>query len=257
MAARTSRMVDASAYLTDDQMISLALVAALLLISKLRDMLDLSGLLAAMTVGLAVSLLGHWTWLVILIVFLIVGSLATKWRFEEKQALSIQEANEGVRSWRNVTANGATVSMIAFCSWYFGEADWYYLAIASCVAVAASDTLASEIGSLDPRTRSIINLEAVPPGTNGGMSPTGTAAALFGAFLIAVFAVLMAPTAGDSTDSATLLVVVTTIGWLGCQVDSVLGALLENEGYIGKHAVNFLATLSGAVMAVYVAFRFL
>ena len=97
-----------------------------------------------MAVGLAVSLLGHWTWLVILIVFLIVGSLATKWRFEEKQALSIQEANEGVRSWRNVTANGATASIIAFCSWYFGEADWYYLATASCVAVAASDTLASE-----------------------------------------------------------------------------------------------------------------
>ena len=250
-------MVDASTFLTEDQMISLALVAALLLISKLRDMLDYSGLLAAMAVGLAVSLLGHWTWLVILIVFLIVGSLATKWRFEEKQALSIQEDNEGVRSWRNVTANGATASMIAFCSWYFGGADWYYLAMASCVAVAASDTLASEIGSLDPRTRSIINLEAVPPGTNGGMSPTGTAAALFGAFLIAVVAVLMAPTAGDSTDSATLLVVVTTIGWLGCQVDSVLGALLENEGYIGKHTVNFLATLSGAVMAVYVAFRFL
>jgi uncharacterized membrane protein len=89
------------------------------------------------------------------------------------------------------------------------------------------------------------------------MSPTGTAAALFGALLIAVVAVLMAPAAGDSTDSATLLVVVTTIGWLGCQVDSVLGALLENEGYIGKHTVNFLATLSGAVMAVYVAFRFL
>ena len=168
-------MADASAFLTEDQMISLALVAALLLISKLRDMLDYSGLLAAMAVGLAVSLLGHWTWLVILVVFLIVGSLATKWRFEEKQALSIQEANEGVRSWRNVTANGATASMIAFYSWYFGGADWYYLALASCVAVAASDTLASEIGSLDPRTRSIINLEAVPPGTNGGMSPTGTA----------------------------------------------------------------------------------
>jgi len=41
-----------------------------------------------------------------------------------------------------------------------------------------------------------------------------------------------------------------SIGWLGCQVDSLLGALLENRGYIGKHSVNFLATLSGVVMAV-------
>ena len=250
-------MVDASAYFTDDQMISLALVAALLLISKLRDMLDYSGLLAAMAVGLAVSLLGHWTWLAILIVFLIVGSLATKWRFEEKQALSIQEDNEGVRSWRNVTANGATASIIAFCSWYFGEADWYYLATASCVAVAASDTLASEIGSLDPRTRSIITLEAVPPGTNGGMSPTGTAAALLGALLIATVAVLLAPVYGEPMSAASIFVVVTIVGWLGCQVDSILGELLENKGYIGKHTVNFLATLSGAAMAVVVAFRFL
>jgi len=251
------RMVDASAYLTDDQMISLGLVAGLLLISKLRDTLDSSGLLAAMAVGLTVSLLGHWTWLLILIVFLVAGSFATKWRFEEKQALAIQEANEGVRGWRNVMANGAVASMIAIFSWYSGEGDWYYIAAASCIAVAASDTLASEIGSIDPRTRSIINLEAVPPGTNGGMSPTGTAAALFGAFLIAVIAVLLAPTAGEPTDSLTLLAIITTIGWLGCQVDSVLGALLENKGYIGKHTVNFMATLSGAVMAVYMAFRFL
>ena len=70
-------MVDASAFFSNDQMISIILVAALLLVSKLRDMLDSSGLLAAMVVGLTVSLLGHWTWLVILVTFLFVGSMAT------------------------------------------------------------------------------------------------------------------------------------------------------------------------------------
>ena len=249
-------MVDAAAYFTDDQMISIILVSALLLVSKLRDMLDLSGLLAAMGVGLTVSLLGHWTWLVILVVFLFVGSMATKWRFEEKRALSIQESNEGARGWRNVMANGAAASLVAVLAW-FGEGDWYFLAVACSVSVALSDTLASEIGSLDPRTRSIITLEAVPPGTNGGMSPTGTAAALLGALLIATVAVLLAPVYGEPMSVASIFVVVTIVGWLGCQVDSILGELLENKGYIGKHAVNFLATLSGAAMAVVVAFRFL
>lgn len=249
-------MVDASAYFTDDQMISIILVSALLLVSKLRDMLDSSGLLAAMGVGLTVSLLGHWTWLVILVVFLFVGSMATKWRFEEKRALSIQESNEGARGWRNVMANGAAASLVAVLAW-FGEGDWYFLAVACSVSVALSDTLASEIGSLDPRTRSIITLEAVPPGTNGGMSPTGTAAALLGALLIAAVAVLLAPLYGESMSVASIFVVVTIVGWLGCQVDSILGELLENKGYIGKHTVNFLATLSGAAMAVVVAFRFL
>ena len=249
-------MVDAAAYFTDDQMISIILVSALLLVSKLRDMLDSSGLLAAMGIGLTVSLLGHWTWLVILVVFLFIGSMATKWRFEEKRALSIQESNEGARGWRNVMANGAAASLVAVLAW-FGEGDWYFLAVACSVSVALSDTLASEIGSLDPRTRSIITLEAVPPGTNGGMSPTGTAAALLGALLIATVAVLLAPVYGEPMSVASIFVVVTIVGWLGCQVDSILGELLENKGYIGKHTVNFLATLSGAAMAVVVAFRFL
>ena len=123
-------MVDPSAYFSDDQMISIALVAGLLLVSKLRDMLNLSGMLAAMGVGLTVSLLGHWTWLIILVIFLFVASIATKWRFEEKRALSIQESNEGARGWRNVMANGAAASMVAILGW-FGDGDWYFLAAVS------------------------------------------------------------------------------------------------------------------------------
>jgi len=249
--------MDPTDYLTHDQIISLALVALLLLASGVRRMLDASGLIAAMVVGLVVSLMGHWTWLAIMVVFLVLGSIATRWKFEEKRALSIHESNEGVRGWKNVLANGAAPSIVAILSW-LGDGDWYFLGMACCASVALSDTLASEIGSLDPRTRSIINLEAVPPGTNGGMSPTGTFAALSGSLIIATVTALMIPYSHDGFHhDATLLadsrglafVLITIVGWIGCQVDSVLGALLENKGYIGKHSVNFLATLSGAMMA--------
>ena len=116
--------------------------------------------------------------------------------------------------------------------------------------MAASDTLASEIGSLDSRTRSIINLEAVPAGTNGGMSVTGTFAALAGAALIGFLSVSLSSITDVEIPLLTLMIAVTAIGWLGCQVDSILGALLENRGLIGKHSVNFLATLSGALIAI-------
>ena len=76
-------------YLTEDQIISLAMVTALLLAAGARRILDASGLLAAMVVGLVVSLLGHWTWLAIMVVFLLLSSVATRWRFEDKRALSI------------------------------------------------------------------------------------------------------------------------------------------------------------------------
>ena len=236
--------------LGDEQLISLALVLVLLLLSRVKDLLDLSGLFAATLTGLTVSLLGHWTWLVALFMFLVIGSVATKWRMEDKMALSLEEANEGLRGWKNVLANGGAVSIVAIYNYFSPGAEWIYLAAISSISVALSDTLASEIGSLDIRTRSIISLQAVPAGTNGGMSPTGTVAAFSGALIIAVIGVILSPD-NSSISNLNLLILITTIGWLGCQVDSLLGALLENRGYIGKHGVNFLATFSGVIMAIF------
>ncbi|MCP2502531.1 MAG: DUF92 domain-containing protein [Candidatus Thalassarchaeaceae archaeon] len=233
----------------DEQLISVALVLTLLIFSRIKDLLDFSGIIAATFTGLTVSLLGHWTWLVALFIFLITGSLATKWRIEEKKVLSLEEANDGLRGWRNVLANGGAVSLVAIYNYISPGEEWIYLAAIGSISVALSDTLASEIGSLDLRTRSITTLQSVPAGTNGGMSPTGTVAAFLGALIIAVIGVILSP--DDSTISnIVLLFLLTIIGWLGCQVDSVLGALLENRGYLGKHSVNFLATSSGALMAI-------
>ena len=85
----------------------------------------------------------------------------------------------------------------------------------------------------------------------------GTFAAFGGAALIALLSVSLASITYVEIPLLTMLVVVTAIGWLGCQVDSVLGALFENKGLIGKHTVNFLATLSGALMAIFFHIRFL
>lgn len=235
--------------LDDEQLISLALVLTLLILSRIKDLLDSSGIVAATFTGLTVSILGHWTWLLALFIFLVTGSLATKWRIEEKRALSLEEANEGLRGWRNVLANGGAVSLVAIYNYISPGEGWIYLAAIGSISVALSDTLASEIGSLDLRTRSITTLQSVAAGTNGGMSPTGTIAAFIGALIIAVIGVMFSP--DESTISkVNLLFLITIIGWLGCQVDSLLGAILENRGYLGKHGVNFLATSSGALMAI-------
>ena len=190
------------------------------------------------------------------ITFLIIGSLATKWKLDEKKLLSLEEANEGLRSWKNVLANGGAVSIVAIYNFLFPGQEWIYFAAIASISVALSDTLASEIGSLDTRTRSITTLQSVPAGTNGGMSPTGTVAALFGAILISIVGVIFSP--DDSKISEIqLLSLLSLIGWLGCQVDSILGAVLENRGYLGKHSVNFLATFSGSLMAIIFYYQFL
>ena len=55
----------------DEQIISVSLVLALLVLSRVRDLLDNSGLFAATITGLTVSLMGHWTWLIALFTFLL------------------------------------------------------------------------------------------------------------------------------------------------------------------------------------------
>ena len=67
--------------------VTLGLVALLLLFSTRAKILDTKGAIAAALLGLLVGGLGHWTWLIILLGFLLSSHKATKWRFSEQQAL--------------------------------------------------------------------------------------------------------------------------------------------------------------------------
>jgi uncharacterized membrane protein len=42
--------------------------------------------------------------------------------------------------------------------------------------------------------------------------------------------------------------VVAGLGFLGCQIDSVLGAVLENRGLLNKGSVNALSIIAGVAL---------
>ena len=84
-------------------MIMLVLVIA----STKARFLDTAGVASAVFVGLLVGVLGHWSWLLILLSFLVFSHLATKWKFEEKKAKNMSESDDGHRGWVNVFANRA------------------------------------------------------------------------------------------------------------------------------------------------------
>ncbi|MDC3267905.1 DUF92 domain-containing protein, partial [bacterium] len=119
----------------------------------------------------------------------------------------------------------------------------------AAVAVAASDTFASEIGCLDDNVRMITTLKPCEAGLNGGFSPSGQKAAFVGSSMIAVLtfaAWMVANNGGDSIQIGfTKTVFVAVIGWLGCQMDSVLGAVFENRGYLTKGGVNGISITFG------------
>ena len=66
-----------------------------------------------------------------------------------------------------------------------------------------------------------------------------------------VFTQLLILGADALANPIEFIISVTLIGFIGCQIDSLLGAILENRGYIGKGMVKTLAIASGALIACY------
>lgn len=227
------------------------LVMGLLYVSSKARMLDKKGANAAAILGIIVGGLGHWTWLLILLGFLVCSHKATKWRFEEKSELGMCESNDGHRGWTNVVANGAIPGLMCVFAYLSGDYEAWIWMFGAAVAVAASDTFASEIGCMDTRVRMITTFKPCRQGENGGFSPNGQLAAIVGSLVVAVLTLAAwALTAGDVVLNEGLRLggILAVIGWLGCQIDSYLGALLENRGYLTKGSVNALAITGGVLM---------
>ena len=72
--------------------------------------------------------------------------------------------------------------------------------------------------------------------------------ALFGWLVLGVLAPLSGNLATIPADSF-LVLIPAAVGFLGCQIDSLLGATLERKGLIGKRSVNLISTALGGVIA--------
>ncbi|HEV2429039.1 MAG TPA: DUF92 domain-containing protein, partial [Thermoplasmata archaeon] len=120
----------------------------------------------------------------------------------------------------------------------------------AALAFGAADTFASEFGVLAGAARSILTARPVAPGTNGGVSALGELWALAGALTTAIVSVgLLVGFRVPYGSPGILLAVASSAGFLGCQLDSVLGELLENRGLLTKGSTNLLAMFGAVVIA--------
>ena len=217
--------------------VTVIIILALVVGSSKAKMLDSAGVAAAAFIGLVVGVMGHWTWLLILLAFLLASHKATKWRFEEKKIRNMSESDDGHRGWINVLANGGLPAIVAAVAFFQDDWEFGIWVFSAAVAVAAADTFASEIGCLDDNVRMITTLKPCEAGLNGGYSTTGQKAALLGSSMIGFltfFAWYATNSSSDITDGLYLSIITCIIGWIGCQVDSILGAVFENRGYLTK-----------------------
>ena len=241
-------------------LLSAGLCGVLCYLAYIKSVLTLDGTLAAFAVGLVIGIFGDVTWLFLLLFFLLSSFLATRYKFALKEAMGVQEGAKGERHASNVLANGVAPMAVAVVSLFnLGILPRAVSGVVflSALAVAGADTIASEIGVLSKNAYLITTFEKVTPGTDGGVSWLGQlcafGAALYTALVGYLVLALLARTYGfppTMTEQPVLLLIPAFVGFVGCQIDSVVGATLERKGYIGKTTTNLIATSLGGILAV-------
>jgi len=172
---------------------------------------------------------------------------ATRIGYHRKQRLGTAEAKAG-RDTLQVLANLGTAAVCAILFAALWTERRMLVAMAAALAEAAADTVSSEIGqAIGGIPRSITTWQKVAPGTNGGITVTGTLAGAAAGFLVAiVFAVIR----GLGVRSAIISAAAAICGMIA---DSILGATIEHSEGLGNNGVNFISTVTAAAFALLVS----
>ncbi len=238
--------------------VALAVTIALGVVSYALETASIAGMLTGVLLGLVTIVLGGYGWFAVLIAFFAIGGLSTKFRYERKAELGVAEDNNGARGTGNVLGNAA-VALVAVLGYAASSTSLlpvdlppmlFLFAFTGSIATAMSDTLSSEIGSVFETPRLITTFEPVEPGTDGGITWQGEIAGIVGAAIVATISFALFPEV-----EAVGAAIIVAAGFVGMTVDSLLGATLEGS-VLGNQGVNFLATLSGALICALLVLSF-
>ena len=204
--------------------------------------------------GIVIVVVAGFAYLALLVLFVVASVLATRYKLEEKTRRHVQEGSAGERGVSNVLAHVLVPFGLALWTLFPSGApssELTSVAYASALAFGASDTFASEFGVLQGHAVSIVSGRSVTAGTNGGVSVVGTAWSAVGALATAVIGFGLFVVFGVHVGGAIpWLVAVVGAGFVGCQIDSLIGATLENRGYLTKGGTNLVSMLVSAAMGV-------
>jgi uncharacterized protein (TIGR00297 family) len=182
----------------------------------------------------------------------LVAFLATRAGRSRKEGMGTAESRRG-REPSQIAANlgaGAILSSPFALSW-FVDSNWIPLgaydpalllsAGLAALAQAAADTASSELGQAFGGTpRMITTLRRVEAGRDGAISVAGSAAGI-------VAAILVAAVGTYALRGGKPMFWISTAGAVfGLFFDSLLGATVEEAGWLNNDMVNFLGTLSAA-----------
>ena len=249
------------------------------LIAYRRRSLSRSGIAGAIVTGTTTFGMGGWPCGLSLVFFFVSSSILSHFRARDKANIADDKFSKGSRrDFAQVAANGGVATLLAL-SYRLTPSHFLrrvcLMGYAGALATATADTWATELGVLSPhQPRLVTTGKVVAPGTSGGITPLGTAAAAAGALAQGtVFWSLQR----CRRSLAALPLIALVSGLAGSMVDSFLGATvqamyycphcqketerrvhscgtktqpLRGVAWLNNDVVNFIATLCGGLMAM-------
>lgn len=205
---------------------------------------DISAMLSATLLGIIIIISTDVWWYLMLLAFFLLGGLFTRYKFDLKKSRGIAESKGGVRGYKNVFSNSLAALALAVAIKVFPDHSMLLLpAYLGSIATATGDTLASEIGQTwKGEPIMITTLKKVSAGTDGGVTVLGEFAAFAGSGAIALLSLMFIE------NDISLALIVLAGGFIGTNIDSVLGATFQQKGYLSNNGVNLVATISGAII---------
>ena len=224
--------------------LSILLCAAFGYFAYRAKTIDMSGLFSLILFGVILIVFTRgFFWFFIVLAFFIIGSVFTKFRYARKKEMGVAQNKSGRRGYKNAFAN-VGIGIVSCILFGITNEPVFAVTFLGSIATATADTLASEIGVVTGKNpRMITTMKRCLPGENGGVTLAGELACIGGSLIISLlgFALGIVPAAGA--------LAACIAGFIGTNIDSLIGAVFENRKVFGNAGTNLLATLFGGLAA--------
>lgn len=200
-----------------------------------RKLLTLSGAVGTVLIGAVIYSAGGLGWSLVIIVFFVSSSVLSRLYSNEKRRVASDKFGKpSARDGMQALANGGVAALAAaLYGRHPRHPTWLRSAFVGALATATADTWATEIGTLSRSQPRLITTGCrVPPGTSGGVTLRGTAAAAAGGLALGIVAALATREPSQEKHTSTRLIAAGfCAGLAGALCDSLLGATVQRVSY--------------------------